>query len=336
MRTRKSRTREPVSGSYLERLQNKFKNNPAIAWLSITAAFVVTVSGIIVAVKSLVTEITPASEEPKLNIVLTTVDPRFGEPDETGRRMNWGGGSQSLFLQTVTTPLELLVERPLGFSKWPEFDLDAFVQSRAIAGVWEVLPTDEAADGMTIRVNATYDAPRDAPPCVVLSWGLTADTVPVPTNGIYVGYRGGGGSYVPPSGGQVRITTRTGDYDISTWLPEEEDESGASKALTEDTSSANTTAIKHRPQPKVQYLNPGEPAFLDVNVIGPPLENGSSTVMPFMARRLHVYVRVLVRGKQYVIKSRNAVRAVAIDGEDDGWPVDDDIVEDLRSKAYLN
>jgi len=57
---------------------------------------------------------------------------------------------------------------------------------------------------------------------------------------------------------------------------------------------------------------------------------------PSMARMLRVYARVLVNGQEWLIKSRNSVRAVVLDGYNDWQLENDDMVENLRSKAYVS
>ena len=56
--------------TYLERLQNRFKNNPFIAWLIVAASLILAVSALIPATKNIVSELDTSVKEPPLNITL--------------------------------------------------------------------------------------------------------------------------------------------------------------------------------------------------------------------------------------------------------------------------
>jgi len=129
-------------------------------------------------------------------------------------------------------------------------------------------------------------------------------------------------------------------YPITLWLDENRQRWDSKRGEYIESEYSEGVDDSERPTAKpkelVQYLSPGEPVFLDINVTAEGESPLKDNPRPIMARMLRVYARVLVKGKEWLIKSTNSVRVVALSGSNDWQLADDSMIEDLRSKAYVN
>lgn len=320
----------------LERIQNRLKNNPIVAWVIVATSLVLAISALIPATKSIFRELDTSEKVPPLNITLSAYDPRFGPIQESGGRMNWGGGSQSLFIET-SVPAEQ-PNPPSGVYEYSSKIMPKLLtrldRDNSIVNVWEVIP---GGDGeMRINVSAVYDAAKGAPTCVVMEWGLLVNEATLPSNGIYLKYGGLSGAYMAPTGGEVRIGNSMGSYPITLWMDEDsnkwDSKQGKYVFLLDEDQRPNK-----KPNELIQYLTPGEPAFLHVSINNTEEDVITHQPRPHAARIIKVYARILVEGKEWVILSKNAVQAVTLDGSSD-WHLnraDDEEIENIRKRAYV-
>lgn len=314
--------------TYLENLKKKMQDNQIIAWLVVVFIALSAFAALYGSLKPLFQDIRYKKSVP-LSILIEPHDPRFGDYGTDGLRMNWGGGSQSLYIETR----EPVIVPNLHYSQergWEEFHkkmplftkglLSRLKKSDQIVRLWEVI----MGDGMRIQVNVSYDATLNEPTILIREWGIRVEEVETPKHGIYDWYRIGGGAAVFPIGGAVTIAGE-GLYRINLWL--ERDGSGG----TNSTSWENwVKQSKYR-----QYLQPGEPVFLDINVQSIFPESLIDNPKPIHAFHIQVYTKVLIKGVEYTIFSKNSARAVVLNGSNDWHEDDGEIVENSRPLTYF-
>ncbi|MBI3661721.1 MAG: hypothetical protein HY234_01530 [Acidobacteria bacterium] len=310
--------------TYLERIKKRFENNPVVAWSVIAASVVLTLAAVVSTLKPVVQQVTSKPDSVPLSIVMEAYDPRF-RTGPGSDLLNWGGGSQGLFIET-TSEIRLpaaIDPAELGNARDPvtEFTMGLLARLKAhkeIARVWEVVPGGKEVDGMRVKVQITYDAGRDAPPCIIREWGVITKETPPPKLGLLIKYQTGG-AYVAPVGGLAEIEQQAGTYPIQLWMEENEKSEDYGRAI---------------PKQYTQYLNPGEVVTLDISVRGKAEDVLADDPRPNAARQVRVYAKVLVAGKEWQVLSKNLVRVVFLDGTNSSQLDYHNDVEQLRPLAY--
>jgi len=313
--------------TYLERLKQKFQNNPLVAWVIVVFIVITSLSALYSSLKPLFHDLTDQQSIP-LSIVLEPHDPRFRQYKEDRNPLsNWGGGTQSLYIETrepVSVPnLKYNQENENGwaefYDKMPLFTqglLSRLIKSDQVVNLWEIIPSKDE-DGTRITVNISYDAVLNSPTALVREWGVRISSVPIPSIGIYDWYRVNGGAYMEAIGGHVQIKGE-GDYPINLWLENRDN--------TIDWAKAKSYK---------QYLKPGEPLFLDINITHSSQHQTIDNPKPIKAFHIKIYAKVLVKGKEYTVYSKNSLRAVVLNGSNDWHEDSGTIIEDSRVNAYF-
>ncbi|MHC4846346.1 MAG: hypothetical protein ACYTCU_09310 [Planctomycetota bacterium] len=287
--------------SYFDRISGWWKNVPVLVWIVVAAGVLAGVMGFLGVFKDAFGGLWEPGPADLVRISIRPPDPRFVSG---GERMNWGGGSQALFVET-------------GDATSDELDLRALAAGDDATPIWETMSLPR----MTLLIDAIYDAPSGSPTCVIEEWGIEATPISGARRGHYVAYLTGGASG-PRSYGECLITPAGGTSPITLWAAGEDEEDGFDMFAS------------------VQYLRSGEPLFFEIDV-GRPEEGAREDAGGPGAFLVRVYARVRIGGETSVVQSSQAVRVVMPWSADqvvwreppDGPPFD--AVEDLRPRAYV-
>lgn len=300
----KNQKQEPVN--HLERIKEKLFQNRFVAWLVLLFTVIAAVLAIIPHVREVLGLLPKSESPPPLFLHVSTYDPRF---EGSGERLNWGGGSQALYL-----------EDGLGSDRFGEdwYLMDDAVEQRMLEAVhqgrplvWEVIPIGDE-DGLCMRVDVSYAA--DAKDRLVIhQWGVRVRPLSVPANGFFVHYNTGG-AYIGRDGGLVQVST-SGDFPIRHWVEFAEGEERDRGSMLE-------------------YLAPGELQAFEFHITG---DAGNVGKIANTAVYLTAIAQVWMNGKEWVIESRNGIRAI-LPGDETylAYHVQDsDTVEDLRPRSVV-
>ncbi|WP_306537380.1 SPOR domain-containing protein [Geobacter sp.] len=321
--------------TYLERIQERLKNNPIIAWAILIATIVISLAALLPAARQLLEETGLRGDEPPpLNITLEPLDPRWiatGESSQTRRIetplsrrvaqgseeiMNWGGGSQSLFLELQENLALPLFREEKGAGHVPEAGafFERSIRNGKVMRIWEVLGDHaDMLNGLQFYMNVTYDAQKEAPIAVVKEWGVSVRIIALPQNGSVLRYRTGGAD-ISRTAALVRIEGDKRFNPMTAWVGDSE----------------------KSPEHLVTYLEPGEPSFLLISAAYDDRIQPGSGAAP-QAFELKGYARIVVAGKPYLIESRNALYAIYSPSSDPHLDrmADNNLLENLRPLAFL-
>jgi len=269
--------------------------------------------------------------KPPLHILMKANDPRF-RGAEGKKAMNWGGGSQGIFIET-TRPLDATNDDPPVARFISDKQLAEANRQNLISRVFEL------TRNCSINVEVTYDAPKDADGLVIREWGLEMRKQPIPKG--YVAH------HVVTGGADV---TYDGFYGK---IPRVEDGTVPLLRWLESPQRGDGNWRRGAPR-KFTYLRPGEPVGLLINIdaswldepsgllrkrngIGSRSTISQSRTKVVGALLLRVYAKVSVAGVESTIHSGNAVRMVAVSLGSDYNSIsnDDDLIENLRPQAFV-
>lgn len=296
-------TEEP--GSYYDKVQRWWKNLPVLVWIVVAAGVIGGVLGLLGVFQQAFGGLWSPAPAELVRISIKPVDPRFVS---AGELMNWGGGSQALFVEFEGEPPA-------------ELDLRRLADAGGHARVWETM------NGLapTLQIDAVYDAESGAPTCVIEECGVEATAVTAPGHGRFL-YYGTGGAEGARDFGECLLEPKGGTLPVREW------------------TESNEGDEVRRPE-KVYYLKPGEPLFLEVDVGRPKSALATAGSGAFTLR---AYARVRIDGESTVVRSAQCVRVVmpwsaaGVEWVDllDGWteasPEEPwNPLEDLRPQAYF-
>ena len=218
-------------------------------------------------------------------------DPREG----TGKSAcNWGGGSQSLFIEIPKT----LVNQPV----------NKILENAEPSRFWETVHPVWGHDvAPAMNVDVVYDASPESPTCIVKEWGIEVTPTEPPREGIFLHYSTGGADG-GRRGAVCIIDPSVSSSPVASW------EGNGGEEVP--------------PWKIAHFLRPGEPIFFTFHTVMPKnaspeyrVQSGRSedTQQPdhqggLRAAILRVYAKMSIGGRRILVRSRNNVRAV--------WTVD--------------
>lgn len=172
----------------------KIKNNKYFKPIIIAAIILIAIIKFYDMVEGFYLKQKPIKPENKLDISLSNYDPRF---NIDGEMMNWGGGSQAIFINCNKIPC----------NKFDKENIDKYEY-------WEVTGLTD----VQFVANIVYNASAADPICVINEWGinLEKDTVTIKA-GIFYFYNNIGGADAPLEGGECVITGANGYFIINIW-----------------------------------------------------------------------------------------------------------------------
>jgi len=189
----------------VDKFLNNIKNNRYLAPIIVIGMIILALIAFIQPLKNFIVDLMPKNYSNQVDISILNYDPVF---TFEGSKMNWGGGSQALFVNCGNRKCNLANERALINYE-----------------VWETL----GFNPIEFRVNAVYNAPSNAPNCLIEEWGIhLTKSKQTLENGIFLNYNNVGGADAPIEGGECLITDTEGEFPITIWYDQDNKTNGNS------------------------------------------------------------------------------------------------------------
>jgi hypothetical protein len=236
-----------------------------------------------------------------LKVNIKPHDPRFVVGEE-GEVMNWGGGSQSLFL--TCDPIEQCTT-----------ELNNSIMDYK---VWETM-RDPSYMGIELDVDAVYNPVGNTFSCIIDEWGVKIEELESPENGTYHFY-GTGGAEGYRSHASGKIKPSKGFYPVATWME-------ADNGL--DTIIAKPLARNFT------YFKPNE--IIGLRVVITLRDVDVASMDQIFSGSMQFYARVNINGIKDTVYSRERIlfRMPSKPEELDWKWSNSSAMEDLRPRAYI-
>jgi hypothetical protein len=235
----------------------------------------------------------------ELDISLVNFDPRNIFSGET---MNWGGGSQAIFIKSNNLFQDSLNKENIKNQN-----------------LWEVAGYGD----VQFIANIVYNATQGSPTCVIDEWGveLSKDTISQ-LIGLFYNYNNIGGADAPLEGGKCIISGATGQFAIKIWYDQNE--------------KINQPDKIHYIKPG-EIIPIKVTLHIDKNYKGLEKPN---TPCGADALNLKMYAKVTINGKKGISYSKERIKIIIPDSNDYiKWQLNElhwDIIEDARKFTFDN
>lgn len=288
---------------------DNLKNNKIVAPIIISAIIIVAIINFYNPVKHFITSFMPAKTvnySEMLDISMKSYDPRFTSEGEV---MNWGGGSQSLFVECSNT----------------EFKLDDNTDFEKCNCTEVVIFTD-----IVFNVNMVYNAVSGSPKCIIDEWGIkltkSDETI---REGKFFSYPAGGAESLI-EGGECVVNKPGGNFPITVWHDEDEQ-------LRDEEENK-----KLRPPERIYYLEPGGLIALKIMVhLADTYKGLKEPNGPFNTdvMNLKTYAVIATGGTKDTVYSKQTMRIIFAEKKDSiEYEFSSEIsdkLEDLRPKTIV-